>query len=138
VRAALEHCHHHGQPVNVTPAAVTIRLTTSEGNTLMSDFTLGQPVYASAAVTNAEGTAITGDAGTWSTTAGTISANPNNAEEATLYNAPVGDFTVTYTTANGVVATATGTVVDSTPASASVSLSATAPADEPTSTPAAA
>lgn len=100
----------------------------------MSDFTLGQPVYASAAVLNAEGVALTGDAGTWSSTAGTISPDASNTEQATLVNAPVGDFTVTYTTANGVVATATGTVVDSVPASASVSLSATAPAAPATPT----
>ena len=137
MRHALEHCHHHRGPVDTRPATVTIRLTTQEGNTLMSDFTLGQPVYATAAVSNAEGVALTGDTGTWTSTAGTITADATNPEQATLVNAPVGDFTVTYTTANGVVATATGTVVDSVPASASVSLSATAPATPSTGTAAA-
>lgn len=128
MRTALERCFHHRGPIDTRPATVTIRLTTLEGNHLMSDFTLGQPVYATAGVANAEGVALTGDTGTWTSTAGTINPDPSNPEQATLVNAPVGDFTVTYTTANGVVATSVGTVVDSVPASASVSLSATAPA----------
>ena len=119
---------HCGQ-TDGAPATVTVHLFTSEGNLFMSETTFapGATVYATAVVDNAEGVALT-DAGTWTTTAGTISPDPSNPEAATVVGLPLGDFTVTYTASNGVSNSVSGTVTDSTPATVSVSLSSTAPA----------
>jgi hypothetical protein len=125
--AALRHCHHH----DGAPATVTI--TAHKENGTMSDtYNLGETIYLNATVDNAESAALTGVAGTWTSTAGTISPNPNNPDEATLVNAPVGDVTVTFATASGVTGTYTATVVDSTPASVTITGSTTPPADETT------
>lgn len=90
----------------------------------MTSYALGAPVYFTANVTNAEQTPIT-DAVTWTSDAGTITADPSNPLQATLVNAPLGDATVTATTSNGISATDTVTIVDNTPAAIGLTDSAT-------------
>lgn len=90
----------------------------------MASYALGAPVYLTAAVANAEQTPIT-DAVQWSASAGTVTADPSNPLWATLADAPLGDATVTATTSNGLSATDTVTIVDNTPATVSLTDSAT-------------
>lgn len=128
VQVLLRRPCHCGQ-TGGAPATVTVTLH-QEGSTMSeTTFAPGQTVYASAVVDNAEGVALT-DNGSWSTTGGTITADPANPEQATVVGLPLGDFTVTYTASNGVSNSVSGTVSDSTPASVAVSLSSTAPTDE--------
>lgn len=124
-------CPCHCQQPPTTPATITLTLSTRE-NSPMSELTFpyGAPVYANAAITNAEGQTIPDGGGTWTTTAGTINPNPSNPDTATIVGLPTGDFTVTYTASNGATSSASGTVVDSAPVTVAVSLSATAPADD--------
>jgi hypothetical protein len=106
------------------PAHITLTASTSPEGPPVSSYPEGVPVYLTAAVANAEQVAITDDV-SWSASAGTVTADPANPLWATLVNAPVGDATVTATTSNGIEATDTVTIVDNTPASISLSDSAT-------------
>jgi hypothetical protein len=106
------------------PAHITLTASTYPEGPNMSSYPAGSPVYLTAAVTNAEGVAVT-DTVTWSASAGTVSADPANALWATLVNAPLGDVTVTATTSNGLTATDTVTIVDGTPAAITLTDSAT-------------
>lgn len=106
------------------PAHITLTASTSPEGTPMASYALGAPVYLTAAVANAEQTPIT-DAVTWSASAGTVTADPANPLWATLADAPLGDVTVTATTSNGLTATDTVTIVDNTPATVSLTDSAT-------------
>lgn len=128
VQVLLRRPCHCGQ-TGGAPATVTVTLHTEE-NSSMSDTTFkpGQIIYAQAVVDNAEGTALT-DSGTWSTTAGTIAPLDGSPGWASIVGAPDGDMTVTYTASNGVSGEADGTVSDDVPASVTVTLSASAPAD---------
>ena len=102
-------------------------------------YTPGQTIYLTATVDNAEDVALTGVAGTWTADQGTVSANPDNPQEAQLVSVPVGVVNATFTTSNGgIVGTYQATVADDTPASVTVTGSTTPPSDEPTSTPASA
>lgn len=106
------------------PAHITLTASTSPEGTPMASYALGAPVYLTAAVANAEQTPIT-DAVQWSASAGTVTADPSNPLWATLADAPLGDATVTATTSNGLSATDTVTIVDNTPATVSLTDSAT-------------
>lgn len=119
--AALYHCHHHGD--STTPASITLTAT-PQGDT-MGTYAPGATIALTADVKNAEQQDIT-DAVVWSTSAGTIAADPANPLKATLTGAPLGDTTVTATTSNGISATDTVTVADQTPASITVTDSAAA------------
>lgn len=118
-------CQHEG---GGAPAFVTVTLY-SEGS-MMSETTFepGQTIYASAEVDNKGGTSLP-DSGTWSTSAGTVSPDPSNPLRATVVGAPDGEVVVTYTASNGVVGQVSGTVSDDTPATVTVTLSSTPPAD---------
>jgi hypothetical protein len=105
------------------PAHITLTASTSPEGTPMASYTLGVPVYFTAAVENAEQVPVA-DALSWSATAGTVSADPANPLWATLVNAPLGDVTVTATTSNGLTATDTVTIVDNVPATVSLTDSA--------------
>lgn len=81
---------------------------------------------------NAEGDAVTGTVtGSWTSDQGTITANPDNADEATLVSVPLGPVNVTFTTTSGLVLTYAATVADQTPVSGTITGSTTAPSDEP-------
>jgi hypothetical protein len=103
------------------PASITV---TPEENSVSNTYPLGSSPKFTAAVANAEGAALPGTPVSWTSTAGTISADPNNPAVATLANAPLGDVTVTATTENGVSGSDTVTIVDNTPASVTVTDSA--------------
>lgn len=87
----------------------------------------GQTIYLTATATNAEQQPLADAPGTWTTTAGTITPDPTNPDQATLVNVPVGSATVTFTAADGVAATLEITVVDDTVAAVTITSSATAP-----------
>lgn len=114
-------CDH---PCAATPASITLTASDIPGGPPMSSYPAGATVYLTAAVTNAESVPVP-DAVTWSASAGTITADSTNPEWANLVNAPLGDVTVTATTSNGIQATDTVTIVDSTPAAITVTDSAT-------------
>jgi hypothetical protein len=103
------------------PAHVTV---TPEENSVSNTYPLGSSPKFTAAVANAENLALPGTPVSWTATAGTISADPNNPGVATLANAPLGDVTVTATTENGVSGSDTVTIIDNTPASVTVTDSA--------------
>ena len=105
----------------------------------MSDtYPSGAPIYLTAAVANNEGGALANVPGTWTCDQGTLVANPNNPDETTLTNAPIGVFNATFTTTTGsVVGTYQASVTDNTPATVTITGSTTPPADETTATPAA-
>lgn len=128
LEAALHHCHHAGD----RPVTGTITATTKDG-TVTDTYTPGTPIYLTAGdFANAEGTAITGTVpGSWSSDQGTITANPNNADEATLVNVPLGPVNVTFTASSGLVLQYAATVADQTPVSGTITGSTTAPIDEP-------
>lgn len=102
---------------------VHLTVTTLE-ESVSNTYPLGSSPKFTAAVANAEGAALPGTPVNWSATAGTISADPANPGVATLANAPLGDVTVTATTDNGVSGSDTITIVDNTPASVTVTDSA--------------
>lgn len=94
------------------------------------------PIYLTANLENGENGTLTGVAGTWASDQGTITQNPNNPQEAELVNAPLGDFTATFTAqVNGFELTYTATVADQTPTSGTITGSSTPPADETTPAP---
>lgn len=119
------------QQRSTTPATVTITARDKDG-TMTDTYAPGATIYLTATVTNAEGTPLTGIAGTWATDQGTITQNPNNPQEATLVNAPVGQFNVTFTTTGDTVVGSSypGTVADQAPATVTITGSTTPPADE--------
>lgn len=116
-----------------TPATATITAYRQDG-TMSDTYKLGDPIYLSVDVRNAEGDALTGVEGNWTVSSGTLSVNPNNPQEATVVSATAGEFDANWTSADGTITAPqyTAAVVDGTPASASISGSATAPADETT------
>lgn len=101
----------------------------------MSDtYTLGETIYlTTGSFLNTEGAAITGIVpGAWSSDQGTITANPDNADEASLVGVPLGVANVTFTSADGgLVLSYQATVADQVPVSGTITGSATAPTDEP-------
>jgi len=103
------------------PAHVTV---TPEESSVPNTYPLGSSPKFTAAVANAEGAPLPGTPVSWTATAGTISADPANPGVATLANAPLGDVTVTATTENGIAGSDTVTLVDNTPASVTVTDSA--------------
>lgn len=119
---------HCGQD-DGAPATVTVTLHSKETSSMSeTTFEPGQTFYAQAVVDNKEGVALT-DTGTWTTTAGTVAPVDGQPGWASIVGAPDGDFTVTYTASNGVAGQAEGTVSDDVPATVTVTLSATGPAD---------
>lgn len=122
IAAELERIEHDLAYCRVfLPAHVTV---TPEESSLSNTYPLGSSPRFTAAVANAEGAALPGTPVNWSATAGTISADPANPGVATLVNAPLGDVTVTATTDNGVSGSDMITIVDNTPASVTVTDSA--------------
>jgi hypothetical protein len=121
-------CH---QPPDSHPTAGTITATTKDG-TVTDTYAPGQTIYLTAGnFTNAENAPVTGTVtGQWSSDQGTITPNPNNADEATLVNVPLGDFNVTFTADSGLVLTYQGTVADDVAVSGTITGSTTPPADE--------
>jgi hypothetical protein len=119
----------------------SIKITATIGGTpLMADQQIpaGQTIALTAVVDNAEGQPVP-DTLSWTATAGTVTANPDDPSTltATLANAPVGTVTVTATDAAGVTGSLELDIVDATPASITLSAAAVAPA-APSSTPASA
>lgn len=114
------------------PTAGHITATTKDG-TMSDTYAPGATIYLTAGdFTNAENQPLTGPVpGTWASDQGTITANPNNADEATLVNAPLGTVNVTFTADSGLVLTYQATIADQTPTAGTVTGSTTAPADEP-------
>jgi hypothetical protein len=116
----------------VTCEAATITITaTLEGRPIVADQQIpaGQTIALTAVVDNAEGQPVP-DTLSWTATAGTVTANPDDPSTltATLANAPVGTVTVTVTDPTGVTGTLELDIVDSTPASITLSAAAVAPA----------
>jgi hypothetical protein len=103
----------------------------------MSDtYPAGAPIYLSAAVANNEGAPLANVPGAWTSDQGTLVQNPNNPDETTLTNAPIGTFNATFTTTQGsVVGTYQAAVTDNTPATVTITGSTTPPADESTPAP---
>lgn len=106
---------------DLIPVHVTVTpLEESVSNT----YPLGSSPRFTAAVANAEGAVLPGTPVSWTATAGTLVSDPTNPDARILTNAPLGDVTVTATTDNGVSGSDTITIVDSTPASVTVTDSA--------------
>lgn len=104
------------------PAHVTVtNLEASVSNT----YPLGSTPKFAAAVANAENVPLPGTPVTWSSSAGTLVSDPGGDPDVrVLTNAPIGDVTVTATTENGVAGEDTVTIVDNTPATVTVTDSA--------------
>jgi len=120
------------QQRDTTPTTGTITATMEDG-TVTDTYTPGATIYLTAGqFANTEGVALTGTIpGQWASDQGIIAANPNNADEATLVNVPLGDVNVTFTADSGLVLNYTATVADDTPVSGTITGSTTPPADEP-------
>ncbi|HZP14624.1 MAG TPA: hypothetical protein VFA96_02290 [Nocardioides sp.] len=103
------------------PAHVTV--TTLE-DSVSNTYPLGSSPRLAAAVANAEGVPLPGTPVSWTASAGTLVTDPSNPDVRLLTNAPLGDVTVTATTDNGVSGSDTITIVDNTPASVTVTDSA--------------
>lgn len=109
------------------PTAITL-YATIEGTIMADQFPAGQSIALTAVVDNAEGVAVP-DTLTWTSTAGTVTADDASTLTATLVNAPVGSVTVTATDPNGLSGSVTFDVTDNAPSSITVTAAAaTAPA----------
>lgn len=123
-----QHHRHHHHPCEwwQTPATVSISDHDLQGDT-MTAYAPGQEVFLTATVRNAEGADVS-DNGTWTSDNGTVNVpDPTKPSEAVLTGATLGTANVIYTTANSITGTDTITIADTTPATVTVTDSATAP-----------
>jgi hypothetical protein len=134
VQALYQRPCHCGQP-DTTPARVTVTATREDG-TMTDTYQPGDTVYLTATVDTAENTPLADVPGSWSgwPDGATLIQDTANPDRAVLTGLPLGDFSATFTVTKADGSTVSGTysatVVDNTPATVTVTGSATAPTDE--------